>query len=99
MNCCITCAAHPRRIFCDCVQHRLEIGWRAGNHPENFTRRRLLLQRFLEFIEQSHVLYGNDGLIGEGFKELDLRGGKGAYLDATRVQYSNKFTLLKEGSA
>ena len=51
--------------------------------PKDFTGRSLLLQRFLEFLEQPHILDGDDRLIGEGFKELDLRRGEGAHLDAT----------------
>ena len=54
--------------------------------PKDFTRGSLLLQRFLEFLEQPHVLDGDDGLIGEGFEQLDLRRGEGAHLDATCVQ-------------
>ena len=51
--------------------------------PKNFARRCLLFQRFLEFLEQSHVLDGDHRLIGEGFKQFDLRRSKGAHLDAT----------------
>ena len=54
--------------------------------PKNFARRRLLLQRFLEFLEQPHVLDGDHGLVGEGFEQLDLRRGEGAHLGATRDQ-------------
>ena len=33
----------PRRMFSNRIQHWLNIPWRAGDHPENFTRGRLLL--------------------------------------------------------
>ncbi len=66
--------------------------------PKNFARRSLLLQRFLEFLEQPHVLDSDHGLVGEGFKELDLRRGEGAHLDATCVQRSNEFPLLTKGN-
>ena len=39
----------------------------------------------------------DDGLISESFEQLDLRRGEGAHLDATRVQYSDKFLLLPKG--
>ena len=42
--------AQPRRIFSDDIEHRLNIRRRAGNHAQDFTRRGLLLQRFLEFL-------------------------------------------------
>ena len=44
--------------------------------PQDFTRRRLLLQRLgqfaiavLQFLEQPHVLDGDDRLVGEGFEQ------------------------------
>ena len=91
MNHRVGCLAEPRGIFSDHVQHRLNVGRRAGDDAQDFTRRGLLLQRFFEFLEQPHVLDGDDRLIGEGFKQLDLRRGEGAHLDATRVQRANEF--------
>src|SRR5688572_31028215 len=44
----IVCAANTGSVFGDDVQHRLDIRRRAGDHAENFTRRGLLLERFLE---------------------------------------------------
>ena len=69
--------------------------WRS--HP-NFTRRCLLLQRFLEFLEQPHVLNGDHRLVGESFEQLDLRRGEGTHLDATCGQCSNEFPLLTKGN-
>src|SRR5262245_26243637 len=40
-----------RGIFCNHVQHGLNVSRRAGDDPENFTRRCLLFQRLLEFLE------------------------------------------------
>ena len=82
----VGCIAKPRGIFRDHIQHRLYVRRRAGDDAQDFTRRRLLLQRFLEFLEQPHVLDGDHRLVGEGFKQLDLRRGEGAYLDAPCVQ-------------
>ena len=42
--------------------------------------------RFLEFLEQPHVLDGDHRLVGEGFEQLDLRRSEGAHLDATGAQ-------------
>ena len=53
---------------------------------------------FLEFLEQPHVLDGDDRLIGEGFKKFDLRRGEGAHLGATCDQGSNEFSLLTKGN-
>ena len=81
----IVCLTQPRRIFGDHVQHRLNIRRRAGDDTQNFTRRGLLFQRFLEFVEQPHVFDGDDGLVGEGFKQFDLRRGEGTHFGATRT--------------
>ena len=90
--------AQPRGIFCNSIQHRLNIRRRAGDDAQDFTRRSLLLQRFLEFLEQPHVLDRDHRLVGEGFEKLDLRRGKGAHLGATCDQYSNEFPLLTKGN-
>ena len=66
--------------------------------PKNLARRGLLLQRFLEFLKQPHVLDGDHGLVGEGFEKFDLRRGKGAHLGATCDQCSNEFPLLTKGN-
>ena len=79
----IGCVAQPRGIFGNGIQHRLDIRRRAGDDAQDFARRRLLLQRLLEFLEQPHVLDGDHGLVGEGFKQLDLRRSEGAHLGAT----------------
>src|SRR5262249_11517968 len=85
-------------ILHDHVQHRLNIRRRAGDDPQNFTRCSLLLQRLFEFLEQPHVLDSDHRLLSEGFKQLDLRRGEGAYLDATREQSSNELPLLTKRS-
>ena len=51
-----------------------------------------------EFFEQPHVLDGDDGLVSEGFEQLDLRRGEGAHLGATCVQRSDEFPLLTKGN-
>src|SRR5262245_36411677 len=88
----------PGRIFCDYVQHRLNVGRRAGNDAQDFTCRRLLLQRLLEFVEKPHILNGDHGLVCEGLKQLDLRRGEGTRLDVACSKSSNDFSPLKKGS-
>jgi hypothetical protein len=67
-------------ILRDDVQHRLDVRRRAGDDAKNLTGRSLLLQGFLEFLEQTNILYRNHGLIGEGFEQSDLRGREGVHL-------------------
>ena len=77
----------PRRTLGDRIKNRLNIRRRAGNDAQDFARRRLLLQRLFEFVEQPHILDRDDGLVGESFKQLDLRRGEGAHFDATCDQF------------
>ena len=62
----------PRGVLSNGIQHRLNISRRTGDDAENLTRRCLLLQCFLEFLEQPHVLDGDDRLVGEGFEKPNL---------------------------
>src|SRR5262245_58558266 len=68
--------AKPRRVLNQGIEDWLEIKGGATDDFEHFTRRSLLLQRFLEFLEQPHVLDGNDGLVSECFEEIDLLVGE-----------------------
>ena len=58
------------------VEHRLHVRRRAADDAEHLGRCGLMLQRFaqfrvalLEFLEQPHVLDGDDRLVGEGFEQ------------------------------
>src|SRR5262249_47453781 len=62
----VVCLTQPRGILCNHLKHRLNIGRRACNNTQNFTRRGLLLQRLFEFLKQSHVLKRDHCLIGKG---------------------------------
>ena len=76
---------NPRRALDDGVEHRLHVGRRAADDAEHLGRCRLMLQRLAqfrvalaEFLEQPHVLDGDDGLVGEGFEQCDLFLGERA---------------------
>src|SRR5262245_61485493 len=84
-------------ILRDHVQDRLDISRRAGDDTQNLARRGLLLQRFLELVEQPYILDGDDGLICECFEELDLRWSERTHLKATRRQCSNNFAFVAKG--
>src|SRR5262249_56912381 len=51
-----------------------------------------------ESVNQSYVLDGDSRLMGEGYKELDLRGGERTYLDPACSQCANKFAFLAKGN-
>jgi len=75
--------AHPSRPPGNRIKHRLQFRRRAGDDAEDFTRGSLLLQRLLQFLEQSNVLDRNHCLIRKSFEELDLRRGERTYLGTT----------------
>jgi hypothetical protein len=64
--------AQPRRRFHQRIQHHLQIERRAADNLEHVGGRRLLLQRFPQFVEQARVLDGDDGLAGEIPHQLDV---------------------------
>src|SRR5262245_2437045 len=57
------------RALNDSIEDRLHVRRRAADDAEHFRCRRLMLQGFLQFFEQSHVLDGDDRLVSEGFEE------------------------------
>src|SRR5262245_38025703 len=82
-NCRIAGIAQTRRSLRDHIQHRLNVGWRAGDDAQDFTRCSLLFQRFLEFFEQPHVLDGDDSLVCKGLQKGNLFLGKRSNLGST----------------
>ena len=76
-------AAESRRVLGHDVHHRLDVGRRAGDDPQDLGRGRLLLQRLghlavprLELREQPHVLDRDHRLVGERLQQLDLLVGE-----------------------
>src|SRR5215470_365985 len=72
----IRCTSQPCGSLCDYVEHRLNICRRASDDAQNLARRRLLFQRFSEFLKQADVFDRNHSLISEGCHQLDLPFGK-----------------------
>ena len=76
--------AEPDGAFRDRVEHGLDVGRRARDHPQDLACRRLLLQGLdevavpgLQLREQAHVLDRDHRLVGEGLHQLDLLVGEG----------------------
>ena len=97
-------AAQLDRMGDDSRQHGFEVESGAdylADFAEGFElayRACQFVGSLIQFFEQAHVLDGDNGLIGEGFEELDLRRIKRMYVVATRVQSSNEFRLLMQGN-
>ena len=98
-NTCIGRSTNSGCVLSYSIQHRLDIRRRASDDAQNLAGRGLLLQRLGEFLEQPHVLNGDDRLVSEGFEQLDLGRREGAHFCATCEQSSNEFPLLKKGSS
>src|SRR5262249_18494109 len=64
--------ANTHRVFEHGIEHGLEGTRRARYDLEHLAGRRLLLQRFTQFVEQTSVLDGNDGLTREVTHQRDL---------------------------
>ena len=93
-------ASHNRAAFSATTsKHRLNIRRRAGNDPQDFTRGRLLLQRFLQFLEQPDVLNGDDRLVGEGFEKGNLFVRKRSNFRASNENRSNRNALSQQRRA
>src|SRR5207245_3888947 len=68
--------AQPSGAFYDSLEDWLQISWRAADDAQDLGGSGLLLQSFgevtvafLQFLEQAHVLDGDDRLIGEGLQQ------------------------------
>ena len=60
----------------DLVEHRRGVGDRTADHAQNFGGVLLVLQRLADFVEQPHVLDGDDCLIGKRLQHRKLLVGK-----------------------
>ncbi len=66
--------AQPRGALCHGVKHRLNIGRRARDNAQNIARGRLLLQGLLCLVEETDILDGDNGLVGE--RDVPRCGGR-----------------------
>ena len=87
-------------------EHRLKIAGRAADNLEHLRRGRLLVQRFGQLpralllrLEQSRVLNGDDGLVGEGLDQLDLLLGERPYGSAMQDKHADWNPSAKKGHA
>src|SRR4029453_13130864 len=95
----------PGGVFDERRADRLQIERRAADHLEHFTRGGLLFQglgeitvTLLQFLEQSHVLDCDYGLVGEGFQKSNLLIGKWADFKATNKNCADRCPLTEQRS-
>ena len=94
---------NPGRALDDGVEHRLHVRGRAADDAEHLGGCRLMFQRLAqfrvalaEFTEKSDVLDGDDGLVGESFKESDLFFGEWADFQAADRYRSDSNSLAQK---
>src|SRR5262249_30057961 len=95
---------NPRGALDDCVKHRLHVGRGSTDDAEHFRSSGLMLQGLTQFrvalldlLEQSHVLDGDDGLVGKGFEKGDLLISERTDLRADNTNNPQRNTLSKQG--
>ena len=100
---CVIGAAKPGGRFDYCVQHRLDIRGRAADNLQHVAGRGLVLERFLEiaragvqFVEQADILDRDDGLVGEGLKQVDLPLRKRLDLAARYGDCADRIAVLQD---
>src|SRR5262249_58388337 len=90
----------PRRVLDQRLEYGPKIEGRSADQLQHLGGRRLLFQRLrdlsmcgrerfvllFQFLEQPHVLDGNDGLVPEGLEQRDLLVGKGTRLRLVGVE-------------
>src|SRR5262245_4352152 len=88
--------AQLRRDPRDSVEYGLGIVGRATDDSEDLTGRSLIFESLLKLalarllrLEQPRVLDGDDGLVGEGLKQVNLSVGERASLDAADSKHAD----------
>src|SRR5262245_41530920 len=103
-NGCVKSVAQPGCALGNRVEHRLDIGRRAGDHPQDLTRRGLSIQRLcqititrLKLLEQADVLDGNDRLVGKGLEQADLSLTERAAFQSADMNDADRDALTEQG--
>src|SRR5262245_40610393 len=93
------------RALDDGVQNRLHVRGRAADNAQHFGCRRLMLQRLaqfrvtlLQFLEQTHVLDGDHGLISERLEQRYLFIGECANLGAANSNNTDRYAFSQKWS-
>src|SRR5262249_36701653 len=87
--------AKARRVRQHGIKDRLQFSGRTSEDTQHLGRRRLLLKRFSQLVEQSGILDGDDGLRGEILDQIDLLIVEGSDLLAIDSDRTNQVVFLK----
>jgi hypothetical protein len=98
--------ANPRGALDNGIEDRLHIGGWTADDAEHLGSRRLMLQGFtqfrvalLDFLKQSYILDGDNGLVGEGLQKGNLSFWKRTNFLSTNVNntYWRAFAEQRRG--
>src|SRR6516162_9378986 len=87
--------ANAGRVLQHSVEYRCKVTGRAADNAQHFRRRRLLLQRLPQLIEQPRVLDGDDGLGSEVLYQLNLLVGEWADFLAIDRNSADQFIVFE----
>src|SRR6478672_9077376 len=87
--------AQPRRRLNQRLEYLLQIERRAADNLEHVGSGGLLLEGFAQFVEQTRILDGDDGLAREALDQLDLLVGEGSNLLTIDGNCANQLVLLE----
>src|SRR5215471_13311679 len=88
--------AESARARDDRIEDRLNVRRRARDDLQYLASRRLPVERVLRLVEQSDVLDGDNGLVGEALEKPDMRIGERPYLSAADDQSADGGSLLQQ---
>src|SRR5262249_797078 len=87
----------PDRASNDRVEHRLDVRLRSAYDAEDLAGRRLRVERLLGLVKQPDILDSDDGLIGEGLEQGDIRVGERTGLGTCYGDRPNRLTVAEHG--
>ncbi len=90
--------ADARRILQHGLEDGLKVAWRRADHAQHICRRRLLLQRLFELVEQPRVLDGDDCLRGKILYKLNLFIGERPIFLAVNAYGADQLVIFEHRS-
>ena len=86
------------RVRQDCRKHRFQLARRTADDLEHVGGGGLLLQRLALLVEQTRVLDGDDGLVGEVLNQRNLLLSEGSDLHAANQDCPDRISLAQQRS-
>src|SRR5262249_2588947 len=88
--------AKARRVRQHGIKDRLQFSGRTTDDTQHLGRRRLLLKRFAQLVEQPRVLDRDHRLVGEGLEKSDLLIGERINFGTSKLNCSDRYPLAEQ---